>query len=195
MPPWVGDVRRRLVFAWTMAVLYPRGRYVPPTPVGDWVSRPLETDPWKDTRFTGNGPTSATKILWMNDSCVGSSSASLVYLGISMLGGLLMALQLTHWNPLQGMESFSGQADGAHECRGHMAFSQQLSGDAPLDSTPSDVAAGRRQPSFVVFHLRGLATGSSGRAPASSGPDAANQPWVQQLPKNITWPLSGKGLE
>ncbi len=33
--------------------------------------------------------------------------AALTYLGISMTGGLLVALQLTHWNPLSGIEYFS----------------------------------------------------------------------------------------
>ncbi len=33
--------------------------------------------------------------------------AALLYLGISMLGGLLMALQLVQWNPLRGIEIFS----------------------------------------------------------------------------------------
>lgn len=33
--------------------------------------------------------------------------ASLVYLGISMLGGLLMAVQLVHWNVLSGIELLS----------------------------------------------------------------------------------------
>lgn len=33
--------------------------------------------------------------------------AALFYLGISMLGGLLMALQLVHWNPLRGIELLS----------------------------------------------------------------------------------------
>lgn len=33
--------------------------------------------------------------------------AALTYLTISMLGGLLMALQLVHWNPLRGIEFFS----------------------------------------------------------------------------------------
>ena len=33
--------------------------------------------------------------------------ASLTYMGISMLGGLLMAAQLIHWNPLQGIELLS----------------------------------------------------------------------------------------
>ncbi len=32
---------------------------------------------------------------------------ALTYLGISMLGGLLMALQLVHWNPLNGLEFLS----------------------------------------------------------------------------------------
>jgi cytochrome c oxidase cbb3-type subunit 1 len=30
--------------------------------------------------------------------------AALTYLFLSMLGGLLMAAQLIHWNPLQGIE-------------------------------------------------------------------------------------------
>ena len=33
--------------------------------------------------------------------------AALTYLVISMLGGLLMALQLVHWNPLNGLELLS----------------------------------------------------------------------------------------
>ena len=33
--------------------------------------------------------------------------AALTFLGISMLGGLLMAAQLIHWNPLQGSEYLS----------------------------------------------------------------------------------------
>ncbi len=33
--------------------------------------------------------------------------AALTYLAISMLGGILMALQLIHWNPLSGIELFS----------------------------------------------------------------------------------------
>ena len=33
--------------------------------------------------------------------------AALVYLGISMLGGVLMALQLVHWNPIRGIEILS----------------------------------------------------------------------------------------
>ena len=33
--------------------------------------------------------------------------AALAYLGISMLGGLLMAAQLIHWNPLNGSEYLS----------------------------------------------------------------------------------------
>src|SRR5579859_8118350 len=33
--------------------------------------------------------------------------AALGYLFVSMLGGLLMALQLVHWNPLQGIELLS----------------------------------------------------------------------------------------
>jgi cytochrome c oxidase cbb3-type subunit 1 len=33
--------------------------------------------------------------------------AALLYLGVSMTGGLLMALQLVHWNPLNGIEIFS----------------------------------------------------------------------------------------
>lgn len=32
---------------------------------------------------------------------------ALGYLGVSMLGGMLMALQLVHWNPLRGIEFFS----------------------------------------------------------------------------------------
>ena len=30
--------------------------------------------------------------------------AALTFLSISMLGGILMALQLVHWNPLNGVE-------------------------------------------------------------------------------------------
>ena len=33
--------------------------------------------------------------------------AALTFLTISMLGGLLMALQLVHWNPLRGIELLS----------------------------------------------------------------------------------------
>ena len=33
--------------------------------------------------------------------------ASLVFLTVSMLAGILMALQLVHWNPLKGVELFS----------------------------------------------------------------------------------------
>lgn len=33
--------------------------------------------------------------------------AAVVYLAISMLGGILMALQLVHWNPLVGIEAFA----------------------------------------------------------------------------------------
>jgi hypothetical protein len=32
--------------------------------------------------------------------------AALTFIGISMLGGILMALQLVHWNPLRGIELF-----------------------------------------------------------------------------------------
>ena len=32
---------------------------------------------------------------------------ALTFLGISMLGGLLVALQLVHWNPLRGIEVLS----------------------------------------------------------------------------------------
>ncbi|MBI3464932.1 MAG: cbb3-type cytochrome c oxidase subunit I, partial [Planctomycetes bacterium] len=33
--------------------------------------------------------------------------AALSYMGISLVGGLIMALQLVHWNPLAGIEAFS----------------------------------------------------------------------------------------
>ena len=33
--------------------------------------------------------------------------AALTFLGISMLGGLLMAAQLVHWNPFLGIEFLS----------------------------------------------------------------------------------------
>ncbi len=47
-------------------------------------------------------------------------TAALTFLGISMLGGLLMAAQLIHWNPLErNRAALRGPlADGSHERRG-----------------------------------------------------------------------------
>ena len=111
--------------------------------------------------------------------------ASLVYLGISMLGGLLMALQLTHWNPLQGIELFSpGRWRMVHTnavAYGFLAngFLGMLHWTVPR-LTLQPVAS--RVLSYFIFGAWQLVVVSTA-AGIIVGPTLQNQPWVQQLAK------------
>ena len=87
--------------------------------------------------------------------------ASLVFLFISMLAGLLMALQLVHWNPLNGLELFAPGRwrHGAYQCHSLWIFGQRISG-ASLGSAPLDSSA-CCQPETFLFHFRCLAVDCS----------------------------------
>ena len=98
--------------------------------------------------------------------------ASLSFLGISMLGGLLMATQLTHWNPLGGIELLSAGtlADDSHQRRGIWFHRQRNAGYAALGRATVDIASGR-QYGTILFYLSCLA----GRCAEYGGGD---RPWA-----------------
>ena len=97
IPWWVAAVTH-LVFGWTMLIVYPLGRYVPYRVQSEKHDRRREA--CRPTRR-------ATNELVDERIVVGYFLAALAICSISMLGGLLMALQLVHWNPLRGIELLS----------------------------------------------------------------------------------------
>mgnify|MGYP003382080706 CR=1 FL=1 len=66
--------------------------------------------------------------------------AALLFMTISMLAGILVALQLVHWNPLNGGTTFPRPlADDPYQCDCVWLFGECVPGNAPLGRTPSDV--------------------------------------------------------
>ncbi len=84
--------------------------------------------------------------------------AALTFLFISMLGGILMALQLVSWNPLHGIGTVLARplADGPYKRRCLRIFGQRLFGLFALGRAAIDAKAGAQQVAFV-FHLLCLA--------------------------------------
>ena len=125
--------------------------------------------------------------------------ASLCYLGLSMLGGLLMALQLTHWNPLVGIELLSpGRWRMVHTnavAYGFLAngFLGMLHWAVPR-LTLQRVAS--RVLSYFIFVAWQLVVVSTAVG-IIVGPTLQNQPWVQPLSEkfHIAFSLGAQGLE
>lgn len=99
--------------------------------------------------------------------------ASLTYLFISMLGGLLMAFQLIRHNPLSGIEIFSpGRWRMVHTNAIAYGFIANALLGSVLGCAPPDAAA-RAQPAAQLVHLHRLAGGRAGhRRGDPAGPGA-----------------------
>ena len=100
--------------------------------------------------------------------------AALAYLVVSLLGGLLMALQLVNHNPLRGIELFSpGRWRMVHTNAIAYGFlANAFLGVAALGGAAADAAAGAER-GAVVVHLRApgrsWCSRTAGRHPAGPG--------------------------
>ncbi len=126
-------------------------------------------------------------------------AAALTYLGISMLGGLLMAAQLIHHNPLKGIEFFSpGRWRMVHTnavAYGFLAnsFLGMLHWAVPrLTLNP---VASRPLSYFIFFAWQGVVLATAGGL--IIGPTFQDQAWIQNYADelNITFSLGAQGLE
>lgn len=125
--------------------------------------------------------------------------AALAYLGISMVGGLLMALQLTHINPLRGIELFSpGRWRMIHTnavaygflANGFLGMLHWVVPRLTLRPTAS------RQLSYFIFaawQFIVLATAAG----ILLGPSWQDQEWIRDLTARFRLPMSlgAQGLE
>ncbi len=125
--------------------------------------------------------------------------ASLVYLTISMLGGILMALQLVQWNPLRGQELLS---PGRWRMLHTNAVAYGFLANAFLGSLHWAVPRLTFQPVaskalswfiFCAWQFIVLATAAG----LIIGPSLQDQAWVMELAKTYHLPVSlgAQGLE
>ena len=94
-----------------MVLVYPLGDYVPyQTGNGSKMTVISTTTDESAADAIGPGLVEERLVLWY-------FLAALVYLFISLTGGLMMALQLVQWNPHHGQRIFLSRslADGAHQ--------------------------------------------------------------------------------
>ena len=125
--------------------------------------------------------------------------AALTYLTISMLGGLLMALQLVHWNPLNGIELFSpGRWRMIHTnavAYGFLAnaFLGTLHWAVPRLTFHRVASKALSYFIFVAWQVIVLSTAAG----IVIGPSLQDQPWVMDLTVKLHLPMSlgAQGLE
>lgn len=124
---------------------------------------------------------------------------SIAYLLISMLGGLLMALQLVHWNPLAGNEYFSpGRWRMIHTNAVAYGFLANAFLGALHWSVPRltlHPVASRRLSYFIFFAWQLVVLATAGGI--LLGPSLQAGAWVQELSRNynIALSLGAQGLE
>lgn len=125
--------------------------------------------------------------------------AALLYLGVSMLGGLLMAAQLIHWNYLRGIELLSpGRWRMVHTnavAYGFLAnsFIGMLHWVVPrLTLNPP---ASRKLSYFIFFAWQAIVLGTA--AAIIVGPSFQAEAWVARLSAgwHISMTLGAQGLE
>ena len=124
---------------------------------------------------------------------------ALLFLGISMLGGLLMALQLVHWNPLNGVEILSaGRWRMIHTnavAYGFLAngFLGMLHWVVPRLTLHRAASVALSYFIFFAWQIIVLATAVG----IIFGPTFQDQPWIMDLAKNWHLPmnLGAQGLE
>jgi hypothetical protein len=149
IPIWVAMLTH-LSFGVTMGLLYPLGLYKPYRLAdGALMSAPVEsqTSQQEADLPPRGGLVNERLVFWY-------FVASLAYLFISMLGGILVALQLVHWNPFQGIEWLApGRWRMVHTNAIAYGFpGQRLSGGLALGDSPVDAPPGG-PPGTLVLHL------------------------------------------
>ena len=124
---------------------------------------------------------------------------ALLFLGISMSAGLLMAAQLIHWNPLQGIELLSaGRWRMIHTnaiAYGFLAnaFLGMLQWAVPRLTLQKP--ASRALSYFIFFAWQFIVLSTA--VGIVVGPTFQSADWVQDLAEswNIAWTLGAQGLE
>lgn len=125
--------------------------------------------------------------------------AALTYLAVSMLAGLLMALQLVQWNPLEGWELLSpGRWRMVHTnavAYGFLAngFLGMLHWVVPRLTLHPVASRGLSYFIFAAWQAVVLSTAGG----IILGPTLQDQPWIMELAKNwkIAASLGAQGLE
>lgn len=124
---------------------------------------------------------------------------ALTFMGVSMLGGLLVALQLVHWNPLTGLEVLSpGRWRMIHTnaiAYGFLAnaFLGMLHWAVPRLTLHRVASVALSYFIFFAWQAIVLATAAA----IIFGPTLQDQPWVMELAKKwgISMSLGAQGLE